>query len=72
MKRMENELIIKEVRPQVFLLDENHEATGYLVAILIGVGIIAMGVAYLVAFRGIHKFDKEVEKFNNNIKEMMQ
>ena len=28
---MENELIIKEVRPQVFLLDENHEATGYLV-----------------------------------------
>ena len=48
------------------------EATGYLVAFLIGVGIIAMGVAYLVAFRGIHKFDKEVEKFNNNIKEMMQ
>ena len=28
---MENELFIREVRPQIFLLDENHEATGYLV-----------------------------------------
>ena len=48
------------------------EATGNIVAILIGVGIIAMGIAYLVAFSGIHKFDKEVAKINNNIKEMMQ
>ena len=48
------------------------EATGNIVAILIGIGIIAMGVAYLVAFCGIHKFDKEVAKINNNIKDMMQ
>jgi uncharacterized membrane protein HdeD (DUF308 family) len=50
----------------------NVEVTGNLVAILIGVGIIAMGIAYLVAFSGIHKFDKEVAKINANIKEMMQ
>ena len=50
----------------------NVEVTGQLVAILIGVGIIAMGIAYLVAFSGIHKFDKEVAKINANIKEMMQ
>ena len=49
----------------------NVEVTGNLVAILIGVGIIAMGIAYLVAFSGIHKFDKEVAKINANIKEMM-
>ena len=48
------------------------EATGNIVAILIGIGIIAMGVAYLVAFSGIHKFDKEIAKINNNIKGMMQ
>ena len=48
------------------------EATGNIVAILIGIGIIAMGIAYLVAFSGIHKFDKEVAKINNNIKDMMQ
>lgn len=48
------------------------EATGYLVAIMIGIGIIAMGIAYLVAFSGIHKFDKEVAKINKNINEMMQ
>jgi len=48
------------------------EVTGNLVAVLIGVGIIAMGIAYLVAFCGIHKFDKEVAKLNNNIKEMME
>ena len=48
------------------------EATGNIVAILIGVGIIAMGIAYLVAFSGIHKFDKEVAKINANIKGMMQ
>ena len=28
---MEKELYIKEVRPGVFLMDEAHEATGYLV-----------------------------------------
>ena len=48
------------------------ETTGHIVAILIGVGIIAIGVAYLVAFSGIHKFDKEVAKINKNFKEMMQ
>ena len=48
------------------------EATGNIVAILIGVGIIGMGVAYLVAFSGIYKFDKEIAKINNNIKDMMQ
>ena len=48
------------------------ETTGNIVAILIGVGIIAMGIAYLVAFSGIHKFDKEVAKINANIKGMMQ
>ena len=48
------------------------EATGNIVAILIGVGIIAMGIAYLVAFSGIHKFDKEIAKINANIKGMMQ
>lgn len=48
------------------------DATGYIVAILIGVAIIAIGIAYLVAFTGIHKFDKEVAKLNNSIKDMMQ
>ena len=48
------------------------EATGNIVAILIGVGLIAMGIAYLVAFSGIHKFDKEIAKINANIKGMMQ
>lgn len=48
------------------------EVTGNLVAVLIGFGIIAMGIAYLVAFSGIHKFDKEVAKINNEIKEMME
>ena len=48
------------------------EATGNIVAILIGTGIIGMGVAYLVAFSGIHKFDKEVAKFNNAVKDAMQ
>ncbi|MBQ9009791.1 MAG: MBL fold metallo-hydrolase [Clostridia bacterium] len=28
---MDNELFIKEVRPGIFLMDEAHEATGYLV-----------------------------------------
>ena len=50
----------------------NLEATGYIVAILIGVGIIAMGVAYLVAYCGIHKFDKEVARINNELKDMVQ
>ena len=48
------------------------EVTGNLVAVLIGVGIIAMGIAYLIAFSGIHKFDKQVAKLNNEIKEMME
>lgn len=48
------------------------EATGHIIAILIGVGIIGIGIAYLVAFSGIHKFDKEVAKINKNIKDMMQ
>lgn len=50
----------------------NWETTGNIVAILIGIGIIGMGVAYLVAFSGIHKFDKEVAKFNNAVKDAMQ
>jgi len=48
------------------------EATGYIVAILIGIAIVSIGVAYLVAFTGIHKFDKEVTKIGNNIKDMLQ
>ncbi len=48
------------------------ETMGYIVAILIGVAIVAIGIAYLIAFRGIRKFDKEVEKFGNNIKDMMR
>lgn len=48
------------------------ETMGYIVAILIGVAIIAIGVAYFVAFGGIHKFDKEVSRINNNIKDMLQ
>ena len=48
------------------------ETMGYILAILIGVAIIAIGIAYLVAFRGVHRFDKEVEKFSNNIKDMMK
>ncbi|MBP5497732.1 MAG: DUF308 domain-containing protein [Bacteroidales bacterium] len=50
----------------------NVEVTGNIVAILIGVGIIVMGVAYLLAYSGIHKFEKEVVKFNNSVKDMMQ
>ena len=50
----------------------NVEVTGNIVAILIGVGIIAMGVAYLLAYSGIHKFEKEVVKFNNAVKDAMQ
>ena len=50
----------------------NIEATGNIVAILIGVGIIVMGIAYIIAYCGIHKFDKEVAKINNSINEMMQ
>jgi uncharacterized membrane protein HdeD (DUF308 family) len=48
------------------------ETMGTIVAILIGVAIIAIGIAYLVAFTGIHKFDKEVEKFGKNVKDMLQ
>ena len=50
----------------------NVEVTGNIVAILIGVGIIAMGVAYLLAYSGIHKFEKEVVNFNNAVKDAMQ
>lgn len=48
------------------------EATGYIVAILIGVSIIAIGVAYLLAYTGVHKFEKEVARIGNNLKDMMQ
>ncbi|MBO4489180.1 MAG: DUF308 domain-containing protein [Bacteroidales bacterium] len=48
------------------------QATGNILAILIGIAIIALGVAYLAALRGIHRFDKEIGKVNANIKEMMQ
>ena len=50
----------------------NVEVTGNIVAILIGIGIIAMGVAYLLAYSGIHKFEKEVVNFNNAVKDAMQ
>lgn len=34
------------------------EATGDIIAILIGIGIIITGIAYLVAFRGVNRFFK--------------
>lgn len=50
----------------------NLEATGYIVAILIGVSIIGIGLAYLIAYFGIHKFDKEVARIGKEFKDMMQ
>ncbi len=45
----------------------NPEVTATTLSTLIGLAVIAMGVAYLCALRGVNKFEKQVNSFRRNI-----
>lgn len=47
----------------------NPDVTAATLSTLIGIGIIALGVAYLLALFGIKKFENKVEDFKNAFKE---
>lgn len=46
---------------------KNPEVTATTLSTLIGLGVIAMGAAYLCALRGINKFEKKVNGFRRDI-----
>lgn len=46
---------------------KNPDITAATLSIFIGIGIIAIGCAYLVALRGIHKFEKKVDRIKKTI-----
>ena len=46
---------------------KNPEVTAATLSTLIGLGVIAMGVSYLCALRGINKFEKKVDGFRREI-----
>ena len=49
-----------------FLGIRNPEAAGKTLSTLIGLGIIANGVAYLIGFAGLKRFEKQVKKVLEN------
>ena len=46
---------------------KNPEVTATTLSTLIGLGVIAMGISYLCALRGINKFEKKVDGFRREI-----
>ena len=46
---------------------KNPDITAATLSVFIGIGIITIGCSYLVALRGIHKFEKKVDRIKKTI-----